>query len=113
MIHTIRQLSIRATTACAVCGLLGLTGCGGQFDPLTREYAWHPTQVNASNIAAMAVRPADLSLGRHTDTRPAQNDADAAERAITGKLLPLGNSGGGSGGGLGGGLGGGNTGGGS
>ena len=78
--------------------LLGLTGCQ-QLDPLTRPYSWQPSNVNASNIAAMAVRPADLMQGRHaTDRRPAREPSAAAERALSGKTLPFLGGGGGGGG---------------
>ena len=92
--------------------LLGLTGCQ-QLDPLTRPYSWQPSNVNASNIATMAVRPADLMRGRHASARrPAREPSAAAERALSGKTLPfLGGGGGGaaSGGGAAGGAAGGGT----
>ena len=92
--------------------LLGLTGCQ-QLDPLTRPYSWQPSNVNASNIAAMAVRPADLMQGRHVSARrPAREDSAAADRLLSGKPAPVLSGGGGgaaSGGASGGGAAGGGT----
>ena len=76
--------------------LLGLTGCQ-QLDPLTRPYSWQPSNVNASNIAAMAARPADLMRGRHASARrPAREDFMSAERLLSGKPTPFLSGGGGA-----------------
>ena len=85
---------------------LSLTGCE-QIDPLTRPYSWVPENANAHNIAAMAVRPSDLTVGRHVEKRAARDASLAAERLAAGKAKSLGGGGGDSGGGGGGGSGGG------
>ncbi len=88
----------RRMASAAALVLLGLTGCQ-QLDPLTRPYSWQPSNVNASNIATMAVRPADLMRGRHASARrPAREPSAAAERALSGKTLPFLGGGGGGGG---------------
>ena len=100
MIARPRRMASAAPLILPALVLLGLTGCQ-QLDPLTRPYSWQPSNVNASNIAVMAVRPADLMRGRHASARrPAREPSAAAERALSGKTLPfLGGGGGGGGGG--------------
>jgi len=110
------KLTLGTGTRCAAAALslLALTGCN-QLDPLTRPYMWHPTEVNAQNIAAMAANPNDLNRGRDTPRRRVHMEAAGVERLWNGQTLPLlvgaGGSGGssGSGGGSGGASGGGGT----
>jgi type IV pilus biogenesis protein CpaD/CtpE len=88
-----------AMSAAAALSLLALAGCN-QIDPLTRPYLWHPSDVNAHNIAAQAANPADLVHGRESPRHQVNTDSDAADRLWSGKPLPLltsGGSGGGSG----------------
>jgi type IV pilus biogenesis protein CpaD/CtpE len=73
---------------CLVLGLVALAGCD-RLDPLQRPYMWHETEVNAHNIAAMAVNPADLIHGRGQARRPARMETNGVERLWTGKALPL------------------------
>jgi hypothetical protein len=99
----------------AALGLLALTGCN-QIDPLKRPYMWHEGEVNAHNIAAMAVNPGDLVRGRDTSRRQVITESEGARRLWSGQQLPLlgagasgssGGAGGGSSGGSGGASGGG------
>ena len=104
-----------APAAAAALSLLALAGCD-QIDPLTRPYMWHPDDVNAQNIAAMAANPADLTHGRDSRRRRVLMESDAVDHLWSGKPLPLlsgGGSGGSSGGGSSGGGGGSSPGGGS
>jgi hypothetical protein len=98
MRNPITRASFTLTSwAAAALGLLALTGCD-QTDPLTKPYAWHPTDINARNIAAMANNPADLVRGRETKARRAVQESDAVEHVWTGHPVPLlGGSGGSSG----------------
>jgi type IV pilus biogenesis protein CpaD/CtpE len=94
----------RSILLLATCVPLALAGCS-QIDPLTAPYKWHPTNVNAANIAAMAANPADLVRGRSSTRRLSVMDSDAVDRVWTNKPTALsgGSSGGGSGGASGGG----------
>ena len=71
-----------------------LSGCAG-LEPYDRSDTWRARGVNDSNLAAMAVRPADLARGRGTGPADGQIAAAAAERLRYGRVKPLldGNSG--------------------
>src|SRR3954465_14317641 len=90
-----RPIMRKSLASAAVLSLLAMTACS-QTDPLTKPYAWHPTNVNANNIATMAVNPADLIKGRHTERRRAIGEAEGAERVWTNKPTPFVGGGGGA-----------------
>ena len=70
----------------------GLTGCDA-LDPQDRPYAWHPTNANAVNIAAMAANPRDLLVGRETARGSARNGVAAVQRIWDDKPAALGGGG--------------------
>jgi type IV pilus biogenesis protein CpaD/CtpE len=78
----------RTLSVLAALSLLALAGCD-QIDPLSRPYMWHETGVNAQNIAAMAVNPADLVHGRNSPRRRAATDSDSVERLWAGRPVAL------------------------
>ncbi len=84
--------------ALALVAAPGLVACE-RIDPLTKPYAWHPTDSVARNVTAMAAHPADLIRGRDNPRRNARMEADAIERIWTGHPVQLlnGTSSGGSG----------------
>ena len=64
----------------AMSGLLALlSGCSG-LEPYDRSYVWRPTGANESNLAAMAVNPADLAYGHGTGPADGQIAAAAVDR---------------------------------
>ena len=88
-----RNSLTRAPCVAAALGLLALTGCD-QTDPLTRNYVWHPTDVNLHNIAAQVDNPEDLLRGRESAGRRSAQESDAVTRLwggkSTGMLSPAG-----------------------
>jgi hypothetical protein len=81
----------------AALSLLALAGCD-QIDPLKRPFMWEESGVNASNIAAMAANPTDLTRGRDTPQRRVRVESEAVEHLWNGTPKPLlsGSSSGGS-----------------
>lgn len=77
-------------TVCGVvlAGLAFLPGCAGP-EPFDRPNTWRATGVNDSNLAAMAVRPADLARGRGTGRVDGQVLATAVDRLRSGQVKPL------------------------
>ncbi len=65
-----------------------LLGCAG-LEPYDRPDVWRTTGINDSNLAAMAVRPADLARGRGTGPADGQVVAAAVERLRYGRVKPL------------------------
>jgi type IV pilus biogenesis protein CpaD/CtpE len=69
--------------------LVSLAGCAAQ-DPYRRTDVWYPSGSNDGNIAAQAVRPHDLIIGRSTtEGEDARVSADAVERVWEGQDKPL------------------------
>jgi type IV pilus biogenesis protein CpaD/CtpE len=68
--------------------LVSLAGCES-IDPYRRTDVWYPTGSNAGNIAAQAVRPHDLIVGRGAHGADGQLAADAVDRVWTGKTGSL------------------------
>ena len=83
-----RDQIITVRAVFATLGLLCLAGCD-QTDPLKRDYVWHPTDVNRTNIAAMAVNPRDLIHGHGTDNRSSILDTLAIGHITSGKPVAL------------------------
>lgn len=65
-----------------------LVGCANT-EPYHRTDVWYPTGANAGNIAAMAVRPSDLILGRSDNEGDARQAAGAINRVWEGQTKPL------------------------
>ena len=96
--------------------VMGLAGCH-EIDPSAGTYSWHPTGINAANLAAQVANPNDLRYG-HDDGGYSYGapQAVAIDRIMTDKPKKLpsmtnfsvgnGGRGGGSGSGSGGGGGG-------
>jgi hypothetical protein len=78
-----------AASLTALAGLLALSACGPDVDPLTREGLWHPTHVNRANLVAMVANPADLVRGTGSPTADGQLAAAAIERLRTDKVKRL------------------------
>lgn len=74
--------------AVALAVLAFLSGCAGP-EPFDRPSTWRATGVNNSNLAAMAVRPADLARGRGTGRTDGQVIATAVDRLRYGRTKPL------------------------
>jgi type IV pilus biogenesis protein CpaD/CtpE len=69
--------------------LASLASCAAQ-DPYRRTDVWYPTGSNDGNIAAQAVRPRDLIVGRGAQGGDnARVSADAVERVWEGQDKPL------------------------
>jgi hypothetical protein len=73
----------------ALAGVLALSACGPDVDPLTREGLWHPSHVNRANLVAMVANPADLVRGTGSATADGQLAAAAVTRLRTDKLKKL------------------------
>lgn len=71
-----------------------LAGCSAT-DPYRRTDVWYPTGANAGNLAAMAVQPSDLILGRGARGSDGHEAVSAVERLWHDdtKALPPGGSG--------------------
>ena len=69
--------------------LLGVSGCGPQFDPLTRQGLWNPTHVNHDNLVLMVANPADLVRGTGRGTSDGQLAAAAVDRLRNDKVKKL------------------------
>ncbi len=78
-----------AASLTALAGLLALSACGPDVDPLTREGLWHPTHVNRANLVAMVANPADLVRGTGSATADGLLAAAAVERLRTDKVKKL------------------------
>ena len=83
-----RNLNASIMFAGAVLGLLSLTSCD-QMDPLTKSYAWHPTDINRANIAVMAANPNDLIEGRDSAKHSAVLDTLGINHILLGKPVAL------------------------
>ena len=70
-----------------------LSGCGPEFDPLTREGLWHPVHVNRADLVMQAANPSDLTMGKGASTSDGQLAAAAIERLRQGKAKKLQDSG--------------------
>ncbi len=70
-----------------------LTGCGQDFDPLTREGLWHPAHVNRADLVMQAANPSDLIMGKGAPSSDGQLAAAAIERLRQGKVKKLQDSG--------------------
>lgn len=65
-----------------------LSGCAG-LEPYDRPDTWRARGINNSNLAAMAVHPADLARGRGTGLADGQVVAAAVERLRYGRVKSL------------------------
>ena len=83
--------AVRIAAGAAVLALLW--GCAGP-DPYDFPHTWRPTGANDANLAAMAVRPADLARGRGTGPTDAQVAAAAVDRLRAGRVKALDSGGG-------------------
>ncbi|MDA8051439.1 MAG: hypothetical protein M0002_15800 [Rhodospirillales bacterium] len=93
--------------------LLAASGCTMAGDPMMRAGTWHPTGVNAANLAAMVANPHDLVQGEDANGTPgpvavlpvARLRADKVPALPNNSIVQIGgtttNSGGGSPGGTG------------
>ena len=70
-----------------------LSGCGPDFDPLTREGLWTPGHVNRTDLVMQAANPSDLTSGKGSPTADGQEAAAAIERLRQGKVKKLQDSG--------------------
>ena len=73
----------------ALAGLLALSACGPDFDPLSREGLFQPTHVNRANLAAQVANPADLVRGTGSVTADGQLAAAAVDRLRTDRVKKL------------------------
>lgn len=74
----------------AMCLLLGTAACGPQFDPLTREGLWEPTDhINHTNLTLQVANPGDLVRGTGTTGGDGQIAAAAVDRLRNDKLKKL------------------------
>jgi hypothetical protein len=60
-----------------------------EMNPDTRSGIWHPTGVNARNLAAMMANPADAIYGRGAPDTDSKLAISAVERLMEGKPKPL------------------------
>ena len=79
----------KTVRAAAVFGLLVLLSACGTLEPYDRPYVWRPTGAYESNLAAMAVNPADLAYGRGTGPADGQIAAAAVDRLRYDRVKPL------------------------
>lgn len=63
----------------AICAVSVLNGCAWS-DPYQRSGMWHPTNVNAGNLAAMVADPWDLTRGRGDPSPGVRTSTDAVDR---------------------------------
>ena len=73
----------------ALAGLLALSACGPEFDPLSREGLYQPTHVNRANLVAQVANPADLVRGTGSSTGTGQLAAAAVDRLRTDRVKKL------------------------
>ena len=73
----------------ALAGLLALSACGPDFDPLSREGLFQPTHVNHANLVAQVANPADLVRGTGSVTADGQLAAAAVDRLRTDRVKKL------------------------
>jgi type IV pilus biogenesis protein CpaD/CtpE len=73
---------------CLALLVLLLAGCT-TFDPYQRTDVWLPTGSNAGNIAATAVNPRDLIIGRGESWEDAHQAAGAVDRVWQDRAKPL------------------------
>ena len=78
---------LNAILACAV--LASLSGCGPDYDPLTRQGVWYPNHSNHANLALQVANPADLVRGQGTTTSDGQLAAAAVDRLRQDKVKKL------------------------
>ena len=69
--------------------LLGLLGGCEDRDPYHRTDVWYPSGVNAGNIAAMVVNPADLISGHGVQRSDGQEAVTAVNHVWQDKPKPL------------------------
>ncbi len=69
--------------------LLGLLGGCEDRDPYHRTDVWYPSGVNAGNIAAMVVNPADLIRGHGVQRSDGQEAVAAVNHVWQDKPKPL------------------------
>jgi hypothetical protein len=70
-----------------------LSGCGPEYDPLTREGLWRPTHSNRADLVMQVANPSDLTFGKGATGSDGQLDSAAVERLRTGKVKKLQDSG--------------------
>ena len=73
----------------ALAGLIALSSCGPDFDPLSREGLFQPTHVNRANLVAQVANPADLVRGTGSVTADGQLAAAAVDRLRTDRVKKL------------------------
>ncbi len=73
----------------ALAGLLALSACGPEFDPLSRGGLYQPTHVNRANLVAQVANPADLVRGTGSATADGQLAAAAVDRLRTDRVKKL------------------------
>ena len=73
----------------ALAGLLALSACGPEFDPLSREGLYRPIHVNRANLVAQVANPADLVRGTGSTTADGQLAAAAVDRLRTDRVKKL------------------------
>jgi hypothetical protein len=73
--------------------LAGLSGCGPEYDPTTREGLWVPAHSNRADLVMQAANPSDLTFGKGQSGSDGQLDAVAVERLRIGKPKKLPDSG--------------------
>jgi type IV pilus biogenesis protein CpaD/CtpE len=85
------SLSSRSGVSAAVIvvSVAALSGCGPQYDPLTREGLWQPTHANRANLVLQVADPSDLTSGKGTTGSDGQLDSAAVERLRAGKVKKL------------------------
>lgn len=77
------------TAIAALAGLLGLSACGPDFDPLTRQGMWNPNHANHDNLVLQVANPADLVRGTGAASADGQLAAAAVDRLRTEKVKKL------------------------
>ena len=80
------------TAAALLGGLLSLSACGPEYDPLTREGLWAPIHANRANLVAQVANPADLVRGTGQSGGDGQLAAAAVDRLRTDKVKKLPNA---------------------
>lgn len=85
------RINLRGAAAAAATATLlaGLSGCGPQYDPLTREGLFHPEHSNRTNLVLSVANPADLVRGTGSATSDGQIAAAAVERLRQDKVKRL------------------------
>jgi hypothetical protein len=76
-------------TAAALAGATALSGCGPEYDPLTRDGVWSPQHISRANLVLMAANPQDLVRGTGEAGSDGNLAAAAIDRLETNKLKKL------------------------